>query len=135
MNQKTDFHPGGHGPVWDLAQDPKSVDLIEAFQQVGKTIVLVCHAPCALLKAKFPNGDPLIKGKPSSGFWQGGLKGIESMSFPPQYLRIRTSGGSPICQIWQILVDSGVRFDAKSVSNRVTSGKTPTRFSAKQLSV
>ena len=62
------FYPGGHGPLWDLAQDAESIALIEAFQQQGKPMALVCHAPCALLKAKLPNGDPLIKGKQVTGF-------------------------------------------------------------------
>src|ERR1035437_6998924 len=52
------FYPGGHGHLWDLAQDAKSIALIEAFQQQGKPMALVCHAPCALLQAKLPNGDP-----------------------------------------------------------------------------
>jgi putative intracellular protease/amidase len=62
------FYPGGHGPLWDLTQDAESIALIEAFQQQGKPMALVCHAPCALLKAKLPNGDPLIKGKQVTGF-------------------------------------------------------------------
>jgi len=62
------FYPGGHGPLWDLAQDAESIALIEAFQREGKPMALVCHAPCALLRAKLPNGDPLIKGKHVTGF-------------------------------------------------------------------
>ena len=62
------FYPGGHGPLWDLAKDTQSIALIEAFQQQGKPMALVCHAPCALLKAKLPNGDLLIKGKNVTGF-------------------------------------------------------------------
>lgn len=62
------FYPGGHGPLWDLAQDAESIALIEAFQRQGKPMALVCHAPCALLKVKLPNGDPLIKGKQVTGF-------------------------------------------------------------------
>jgi putative intracellular protease/amidase len=62
------FYPGGHGPLWDLVKDTNSIALIEAFQQQGKPMALVCHAPCALLKAKLPNGDPLIKGKKVTGF-------------------------------------------------------------------
>ena len=62
------FYPGGHGPLWDLAQDAESIALIEAFQRQGKPMALVCHAPCALLKAKLPNGDPLINGKQVTGF-------------------------------------------------------------------
>lgn len=62
------FYPGGHGPLWDLTQDANSIALIEAFQQQGKPMALVCHAPCALLKVKVPNGDSLIKGKNVTGF-------------------------------------------------------------------
>jgi len=62
------FYPGGHGPLWDLTQDAESIALIEAFQQQGKPMALVCHAPCALIKVKLRNGDPLIKGKQVTGF-------------------------------------------------------------------
>ena len=62
------FYPGGHGPMWDLTQDASSIALIEAFQQQGKPMAFVCHAPCALLNVKVPNGDPLIKGKNVTGF-------------------------------------------------------------------
>jgi putative intracellular protease/amidase len=62
------FYPGGHGPLWDLVKDTNSIALLEAFQQEGKPMALVCHAPCALLKVKLPNGDLLIKGKNVTGF-------------------------------------------------------------------
>jgi putative intracellular protease/amidase len=62
------FYPGGHGPLWDLTKDVKSIALLEAFQQQGKPMALVCHAPCALLKVKLVNGDSLIKGKNVTGF-------------------------------------------------------------------
>jgi putative intracellular protease/amidase len=62
------FYPGGHGPLWDLTKDANSIALLEAFQQQGKPMAFVCHAPCALLKVKLPNGDPLIKGKNVTGF-------------------------------------------------------------------
>jgi putative intracellular protease/amidase len=62
------FYPGGHGPLWDLVTDASSIALLAAFQQQGKPMALVCHAPCALLNVKLPNGDPLIKGKNVTGF-------------------------------------------------------------------
>jgi putative intracellular protease/amidase len=62
------FYPGGHGPMWDLVKDTNSIALIEAFQQQGKPMALVCHAPCALLKAKLPNGDRLVKDRQVTGF-------------------------------------------------------------------
>ena len=62
------FYPGGHGPLWDLTKNADSIALLEAFHQQGKPMALVCHAPCALLKVKLPNGDLLIKGKKVTGF-------------------------------------------------------------------
>lgn len=62
------FYPGGHGPLWDLVSDPNSVALITAFQEQGKPMAFVCHAPCALLNVTLAYGDPLIKGKNVTGF-------------------------------------------------------------------
>ncbi|WP_321425692.1 type 1 glutamine amidotransferase domain-containing protein [uncultured Bacteroides sp.] len=62
------FYPGGHGPLWDLANDETSIRLIEAFYAANKPIAFVCHAPGVLIKAKAPNGEPLVKGKKVTGF-------------------------------------------------------------------
>lgn len=62
------FYPGGHGPLWDLANDPSSIALIENFYQQNKPVALVCHAPGVLNKVKAPNGDPIVKGKEVTGF-------------------------------------------------------------------
>jgi putative intracellular protease/amidase len=62
------FYPGGHGPLWDLVRDTNSIALLEAFQQQGKPMALVCHAPCALLHVKVANGDLLLKGRNVTGF-------------------------------------------------------------------
>jgi putative intracellular protease/amidase len=62
------FYPGGHGPMWDLAEDPDSIKLIEAFDRAGKTFALVCHAPGALRHVKGADGEPLVKGKDVTGF-------------------------------------------------------------------
>lgn len=62
------FYPGGHGPLWDLANDETSIHLIEDFYRHNKFVALVCHAPCALLKVKSVNGEPLVKGKEVTGF-------------------------------------------------------------------
>lgn len=64
----TVFYPGGHGPMWDLAEDPNSIKLIEAFLAAGKPIALVCHAPGVLRHAKTPSGQPLVQGKNVTGF-------------------------------------------------------------------
>lgn len=62
------FYPGGHGPLWDLATDAKSISLIEEFYKSNKPVAFVCHAPAALVKVKAPNGEPLVKGKEVTGF-------------------------------------------------------------------
>lgn len=62
------FYPGGHGPLWDLAADQKSIKLIEDFWQTGKPVAAVCHAPAVLLNARDFNGEPLVKGKKVTGF-------------------------------------------------------------------
>jgi len=62
------FYPGGHGPLWDLAEDPKSIRLIEAFLAAGKPAALVCHAPGVLRHVKNPDGTPLVAGRKVAGF-------------------------------------------------------------------
>ena len=62
------FYPGGHGPLWDLANDLNSIVLIEKFYNQKKPIAFVCHAPGVLRKVKLPNGEPLVKGKDLTGF-------------------------------------------------------------------
>jgi putative intracellular protease/amidase len=64
----TVFYPGGHGPMWDLAEDPNSIKLIESFVAANKPIALVCHAPGALRHVKAPSGKPLVQGKNVTGF-------------------------------------------------------------------
>ena len=62
------FYPGGHGPLWDLAESKDSVALIEDFYNNGKPVSFVCHAPAALKKVKNADGEPLVKGKKVTGF-------------------------------------------------------------------
>ena len=64
----TVFYPGGHGPMWDLAEDQNSVKLIESFLAADKPVALVCHAPGALRHVKKPDGTPLVEGKKVAGF-------------------------------------------------------------------
>ena len=62
------FYPGGHGPLWDLAEDAQSIALIEKTFAAGKPLALVCHAPGVLRHTKAPDGTPLVKGKKVTGF-------------------------------------------------------------------
>ena len=62
------FYPGGHGPLWDLAEDADSIRLIESMVAAGKTVSAVCHAPAVFRHAKAADGAPLVKGKKVTGF-------------------------------------------------------------------
>ena len=62
------FYPGGHGPLWDLAEDKASIGLIEAFVAAQKPVTLVCHAPGVLRHVRAPDGKPLVEGKKVAGF-------------------------------------------------------------------
>jgi putative intracellular protease/amidase len=66
----TVFYPGGHGPMWDLAESPVSKALLESFYNSGKPIALVCHAPGVLRHVTY-KGEPLVKGKHVTGFTDG----------------------------------------------------------------
>ena len=61
------FYPGGHGPLWDLAEDKTSIALIESFYTNKKPVAFVCHSPGALKNVKV-NGEYLVKGKKVTGF-------------------------------------------------------------------
>lgn len=67
----TVFYPGGHGPLWDLAESKDSIALIEAFERAGKPVGFVCHAPGVLRHVKAADGQPLIKGRRVTGFTNG----------------------------------------------------------------
>jgi putative intracellular protease/amidase len=66
----TVFYVGGHGPMWDLAESPVSIALLESFYNSGKPIALVCHSPGTLHKVTY-QGAPLVKGKHVTGFTNG----------------------------------------------------------------
>jgi putative intracellular protease/amidase len=66
----TIFYVGGHGPMWDLAESPVSIGLLESFYNSGKVIALVCHSPGVLRHVTY-KGEPLVKGKRVTGFTNG----------------------------------------------------------------
>jgi putative intracellular protease/amidase len=67
----TVFYPGGHGPMWDLAEDQTSIKLLESFLAAGKTFAVVCHSSGALRHVKTPDGKLLVEGKTVTGFTNG----------------------------------------------------------------
>jgi putative intracellular protease/amidase len=67
----TVFYPGGHGPMWDLAEDQNSVKLLEFFLAAGKTFAVVCHSSGPLRHVKTADGKLLVEGKTVTGFTNG----------------------------------------------------------------
>lgn len=67
----TVFYPGGHGPMWDLANDERSAKLIESFLAAGKPVAVVCHSTAVLRHVKTPDGKRLVEGKEVTGFTNG----------------------------------------------------------------
>ena len=62
------FYPGGHGPLWDLAEDKSSIALIEAFYNSNKPVAVVCHAPAVFKNTTKMDGTPLVEGLKITGF-------------------------------------------------------------------
>ncbi|WP_457977281.1 type 1 glutamine amidotransferase domain-containing protein [Ectopseudomonas composti] len=79
----TVFYPGGHGPLWDLAESDTSIALIESFERAGKPIGFVCHAPGVLRHVKAANGEPLVKGRRVTGFTNSEEAAVELTDVVP----------------------------------------------------
>ena len=62
------FYPGGHGPLWDLTDNPHSLQIIETLYAAGKPVASVCHAPTALINAKDKSGRYLVENKNITAF-------------------------------------------------------------------
>lgn len=67
----TVFYPGGHGPMWDLADDKHSIQLIESFLAAGKPIGILCHSTGALRHVRTPDGKLLVQDREVTGFTNG----------------------------------------------------------------
>jgi len=82
------FYPGGHGPLWDLAEDKTSISLLETFSRQNKPLGLVCHAPGALRYAKQEDGSPLVKGKRVTGFSNSEEEAVQLTNVVPFLLEV-----------------------------------------------
>lgn len=90
------FYPGGHGPLWDLAEDASSIALIEAMLGAGKPVALVCHAPGVLRDVKAVNGNPVVQGKAVTGFTNTEEQAAGLTKIVPFLVEdmLRTNGGN-----------------------------------------
>jgi putative intracellular protease/amidase len=76
------FYPGGHGPLWDLAESTDSIHLIESFYNSEKPIAFVCHAP-GVLRHVTHQGAPLVKGKRVTGFTNSEEEAVQLTNVVP----------------------------------------------------
>ncbi|WP_299821248.1 type 1 glutamine amidotransferase domain-containing protein [uncultured Pontibacter sp.] len=90
------FYPGGHGPLWDLANDKESIKLIEEFTKQNKPVAAVCHGPAVLAKAKTESGEPLVKGKNVAGFTNTEEEAVQLTNIVPFLVedRLKELGGN-----------------------------------------
>jgi putative intracellular protease/amidase len=89
------FYPGGHGPLWDLAEDADSIALIEAMYAAGKPVAAVCHAPAVLRHAKTEDGSAIVSGKSVTGFSNTEEDAVQLSQIVPFLLEdeLRAKGG------------------------------------------
>lgn len=89
------FYPGGHGPLWDLTNDSRSIELIEQFWSKDKPVAAVCHAPAVLLNAKTPSGDAIVQGRTVTGFSNSEEDGVGLSEVVPFLLEdeLKSKGG------------------------------------------
>ncbi|MFD2741495.1 type 1 glutamine amidotransferase domain-containing protein [Sulfitobacter aestuarii] len=89
------FFPGGHGPLWDLAEDRDSIALIETFAASNRPIGAVCHAPAVFKHTKGPDGKPLVSGKTVTGFTNTEEEGVGLTDVVPFLVEdmLKTNGG------------------------------------------
>ena len=90
------FFPGGHGPLWDLAEDADSTALIETFASSDRPIGAVCHAPAVLRHPKRKDGKPLVSGKTVTGFTNTEEEGVGLTKIVPFLVEdmLKANGGN-----------------------------------------
>lgn len=89
------FYPGGHGPLWDLAEDKHSITLIESTIAAGKPVAAVCHAPAVLRHTRAPDGSPLVKGRRVTGFTNSEEEAVQLTKVVPFLVEdmLKANGG------------------------------------------
>lgn len=90
------FYPGGHGPLWDLAEDPQSIALIEKTLAAGKPVAAVCHAPGVLRHVKGADGRSIVAGKNVTGFANSEEDAVQLTDVVPFLVEdmLRANGGN-----------------------------------------
>ncbi|WP_066218165.1 type 1 glutamine amidotransferase domain-containing protein [Formosa haliotis] len=90
------FYPGGHGPLWDLANDNDSIELIEDFNAANKPIGFVCHAPAVLKEVENTDGTAIVSGKRVTGFSNSEEEAVQLTKVVPFLVEdmLKSNGGT-----------------------------------------
>ncbi len=90
------FYPGGHGPLWDLAEDADSKRLIEAFAAADRPVGAVCHAPAVFRHTLATDGKPLVSGRRVTGFTNSEEEGVGLTDIVPFLVEdmLKANGGN-----------------------------------------
>lgn len=128
------FYPGGHGPMWDLTTNQKSIALISAFIEQNKPVAVVCHSTSVLLNVKDKNGAAIVQGKKITGFTNSEEDAVQLTDIVPFLLEdelIKQGANYQKGDDWASFVveDSGII----SGQNPASSSEVATRL-IKQLS-
>ncbi|WKE64378.1 type 1 glutamine amidotransferase domain-containing protein [Gallaecimonas kandeliae] len=93
------FYPGGHGPLWDLVDDPDSLRLIRDFLAAGKPVAAVCHGPCVLVNAVDAEGRSVLEGKEVTAFTNAEEEAVGLTAVVPFLLEdaLKAKGGDFLC--------------------------------------
>jgi putative intracellular protease/amidase len=89
------FFPGGHGPLWDLAENADSQRIIETFIAEDRPLAAVCHAPAIFKHTKGANGKPLVSGRRVTGFTNTEEEGVGLTKIVPFLVEdmLKANGG------------------------------------------
>ena len=89
------FLPGGHGVMWDAAEDEVLAQAVGSLFDGGKLVAAVCHGPAGLVKARRQDGRPIVEGLRVSGFANTEEEAVGLTSVVPFLLedRLRELGG------------------------------------------
>ena len=122
------FYVGGHGPMWDLVDNPDSIALIESFYDSGKLVAAVCHAPGVLHRVMY-KGVPIVKGKRVTGFTNGEEEAVHLTKVVPFLVEdeLKRLGG---------IYEKAADWEAFAiVDGRLVTGQNPASSSAAAKSV
>ncbi len=89
------FYPGGHGPLWDLAENADSQRIIEKFIAEDRPLAAVCHAPAIFKHTKGADGMSVVSGRRVTGFTNTEEEGVGLTEIVPFLVEdmLKANGG------------------------------------------